>query len=438
MMEPVVVLTVSNAEDQGYGSLRWALEKVDECGCSKIKIDPSVKRIQLKTPLPPIANDLEIDGCGLVIDGANTCQMMQVTRGRVRISDLTLTNGFVRGSDGSNGAGGSAGMGGALFILSGEITLENIHFISNTAMGGRGGVLIPPMSNQERLDLDSPVDTELPIMNHAEDQRLATSARGTSRGSISSLTGFAGQFLRVFRIFNKKPPHVSRGSASGIHGQCESGIGSIVFAGGGGFGGFGNAGNGGNGGNGGLQGGHGGNGGNGGNGGVGYFFSPSLSSSSVDVGAIAFSGGGGFGGFANGANGGNGGIGGFGGGGGAGGHAGWLGEAGSPGAGGFAASDGNQTCGGSGAGLGGAVFIKNGSLSLLNCEFSLNKAIGGMGVLTGEGKGGAVFIFHDSNSVDVDPVTFRQKDCSWKNNFASGLSDSQQVDHDLCIQRGSI
>ena len=136
MMEPVVVLTVSNAEDQGYGSLRWALEKVDECGCSKIKIDPSVKRIQLKTPLPPIANDLEIEGCGLVIDGANTCQMMQVTRGRVLISDLTLTNGFVRGSDGSNGAGGSAGMGGALFILSGEITLENIHFISNTAMEG--------------------------------------------------------------------------------------------------------------------------------------------------------------------------------------------------------------------------------------------------------------------------------------------------------------
>ncbi len=90
MMEPVVVLTVSNAEDQGYGSLRWALEKVDECGCSKIKIDPSVKRIQLKTPLPPIANDLEIEGCGLVIDGANTCQMMQVTRGRVLISDLTI------------------------------------------------------------------------------------------------------------------------------------------------------------------------------------------------------------------------------------------------------------------------------------------------------------------------------------------------------------
>ena len=192
------------------------------------------------------------------------------------------------------------------------------------------------------------------------------------------------------------------------------------------------------GGGGGWQGGHGGCGGNGGNGGVGYFFSPSLSSRSVDVGAIAFSGGGGFGGFANGANGGNGGIGGFGGGGGAGGHAGWLGEAGSPGAGGFAASDGNQMCGGSGAGLGGAVFIKNGSLSLLNCEFSLNKAIGGMGFLTGEGRGGAVFIFHDSNSVDVEPVTFRQKDCSWKNNFASGLSDSQQVDHDLCIQRGSI
>lgn len=355
--------------------MRWALEKVDVSDCSKIKIDPSVIRIQLDYSLPSIACDLEIEGCGVVIDGANRCQIMQVTLGRVFVSNLTFTNGFARGSDGSEGAGGSAGMGGALFILGGEITLENIHFISNTAMGGMGGALIAPELKEESFQCDSRIETELPKSHRSENQLPGASALATSRGSISSLSSFAGKFVRILRIFNNKP-HFSRGSASGIHGQCESGIGSIVFAGGGGLGGFGNAGNGG------LEGGH---GGNGGNGGVGYFFSPAVPSTSLDIAAIAFSGGGGFGGFANGANGGNGGIGGFGGG--AGGHAGWLGGAGSPGCGGFAASDGNQTYGGSGAGFGGAVFVKNGSLSLLNCEFSLNKAIGGMGVLSGEGRG---------------------------------------------------
>ena len=429
------VLIVSNSANQGYGSLRWALEKVGVSDCSKIKIDPSVIRIQLDYSLPSVACDLEIEGCGVVIDGANRCQIMQVTCGRVFFSNLTFTNGFARGSDGSEGAGGSAGMGGALFILGGEITLENIHFISNTAMGGMGGALIAPELKEESFKSDYRMETESPKSHRFENQIPGASALATSRGSISSLSSFAGKFVRILRIFNNKP-HVSRGSASGIHGQCESGIGSIVFAGGGGFGGFGNAGNGGNGGNGGLEGGHGGNGGNGGNGGVGYFFSPAVPSTSLDIAAIAFSGGGGFGGFANGANGGNGGIGGFGGGGGAGGHAGWLGGAGSPGCGGFAASDGNQTYGGSGAGFGGAVFVKNGSLSLLNCEFSLNKAIGGMGVLSGEGRGGAVFIFHDPDPKleSEEMAAFSQKDCVWMNNFASGQFDSHLVNHDLCIK----
>ena len=125
----------------------------------------------------------------------------------------------------------------------------------------------------------------------------------------------------------------------------------------------------------------GGNGGNGGNGGVGYFFSPTMTSSLVDLGAIAFSGGGGFGG-----------------GGGAGGHGGWQGEKGSPGKGGFAGADGDQNHGGSGAGLGGAIFVKKGSLSLHHCEFRLNKAVGGKGYLSGEGWGGVVFVMNDQEA----------------------------------------
>ena len=153
----------------------------------------------------------------------------------------------------------------------------------------------------------------------------------------------------------------------------------------------------------------------------------------VDVGTIAFSGGGGFGGFANGANGGNGGIGGFGGGGGAGGHGGWQGEEGSPGEGGFAGADGDQNQGGSGAGLGGAIFVKKGSLSLHHCEFRLNKAIGGKGHLSGEGWGGAVFVMNeqDPETTNEKVAHIDQEDCTWIDNFASGFVDSGNDKHDL-------
>ena len=74
------------------------------------------------------------------------------------------------------------------------------------------------------------------------------------------------------------------------------------------------------------------------------------------------------------------------------------GSDGHDGAGGFAGADGDQNYGGSGAGLGGAIFVKNGSLSLQRCEFRLNKAIGGKGYLSGEGWGGAVFVMNEQET----------------------------------------
>ena len=88
MVNFLKTLIVSNSANQGYGSLRWALEKVEMSDCSKIRIDPSVVRIQLDYSLPSIACDLEIEGCGVVIDGANRCQIMQVKSGRVIVSNF--------------------------------------------------------------------------------------------------------------------------------------------------------------------------------------------------------------------------------------------------------------------------------------------------------------------------------------------------------------
>ena len=128
-------------------------------------------------------------------------------------------------------------------------------------------------------------------------------------------------------------------------------------------------------------------------------------------------------------------LGGFGGGGGAGGRGGLLGVAGVPGSGGFAGADGSDRFGGSGAGLGGAIFLKSGHLHLDRCRFHLNRAIGGLGVLPGQGKGGAVFVLNRySDGQDVSCCSeIEASDCSWVDNFASSAAGLRLDNHHCCI-----
>ncbi|MHC5734561.1 hypothetical protein [Nostoc sp.] len=130
------------------------------------------------------------------------------------------------------------------------------------------------------------------------------------------------------------------GGASGLNGTGDDG-GNGDFGGGGGDGGYGS-----DGGGGGIIGGIGGNGGYGGGGGSG--------------GSSYYGGGAG-------------GAGGFGGG---------AGDAG-----GFSGSFRN---GGGGAGLGGAIFVRSGSLTLNNTSFTDNTATGGRGFQSGQGLGGGI------------------------------------------------
>lgn len=105
------------------------------------------------------------------------------------------------------------------------------------------------------------------------------------------------------------------------------------------------------------------------------------------------SGGGGGGGGTN--VGGDGGLGGFGGGGAGGGDS--VADPGTGGTGGFVGGNGSSGgagggAGGGGAGLGGAIFIRSGSLTLRSSTFNNNSAIGGTGANSGQGKGGAIFV----------------------------------------------
>jgi Ca2+-binding RTX toxin-like protein len=131
-------------------------------------------------------------------------------------------------------------------------------------------------------------------------------------------------------------------------------------------------------------------GGNGGNGGFGGGFSSGGNGGNGGFGGGGGNGGNGgsFGSVGFGSNGGNGGNGGFGGGGGFGSNGGLgtisSGNGGNGGNGGFGGS-------GGGAGMGGAVFVRSGSLDLLNVDFAGNTATGGSGSEAGQGLGGAIF-----------------------------------------------
>jgi hypothetical protein len=211
-------------------------------------------------------------------------------------------------------------------------------------------------------------------------------------------------------------------SALGGAGGAVSGTGSRSGGGGGGVGGDGLAattGDGGNGGSGGPFGGQpgagavggtpGGNGGEGAGGGGG----------SSTGGSVAGSGGFGGGGGASGpGSGGNGGFGGGGGGRGSGGAFG--GDGGNNGDGG----------GGGGAGLGGAIFARAGTLTLRDTTFIQNTATGGAGGggfaagVTGQGKGGALFIGADATATSRGNPSFT-------GNLASNASSSATDNADL-------
>jgi CSLREA domain-containing protein len=336
-----------------------------------------------------IANNLEISGPGataLTISGNDASRVFFVNPGApgatsgppatglsVVISNLSVANGQAKGGNGgaadiAGGSGGAAGMGGALFVNNGSVTISGVAFSGNRAQGGNAS------------------------------------------GGGGSFYGAAG--------------------GGGVGGNGAGG----VFKGGAGGGGGALGGNGGAGGADGTllpQGSPGGNGGpggegaGGGGGGIGDDCPEDDNSACIGPGADGGAGGdGGFGGGAGGggasgaddsgsALGGDGGDGGFGGGGGGGGGSqgafdgGARGVGGSFGGAGVAGDFLEGGAGGGGAGLGGAIFIRAGSLALADSSFTNNAASGGTGANDGQGKGGAIFVLSPATVTTLsDCITF--------------------------------
>lgn len=392
--------------------------------------------ITLTDALPVIEEDqaLTLDGDGFALDGDNAQRILFVKSGNITIDNVGFHNGTAQGT--SPGGGGGAGMGGALFIYGGSVTIQDSEFINNRAIGGDGG-----MGGQGGgLGLYGAPGTP-----GTPGEPGTTGVNGSS--GIYGGDGYAG-----YRGGDSPSPGGEggwggSGGAGGAGGQGGSGgtggNGYAVFyyhygyygelyhysyggyagnGGDGGRGGDGSAGGLGGFGGGGGEGGAGGLGGYGGDFGVGNAFGYlnfGLRGYGGDGGEGGQGGGGGFGGgggsggaagwvnslYSNYENklGGAGGLGGFGGGGGGNGPQNGSADLGTPSSlGGFGAGNGSGIYGGGGAGMGGAIFIRSGALTLVNSDFTGNSAVGGVSPRNpqgvGMGYGGAIFALHTTSN----------------------------------------
>ncbi|MDR6538900.1 autotransporter-associated beta strand repeat-containing protein, partial [Variovorax soli] len=96
--------------------------------------------ITLSSDLAPITQSIDIRGSGHVLSGNDAYRGFFVQQGTVEISDLDIAHATAQGGSGGGNGGGGMGAGGGLFVNSGAaVTLSNVRFDGNRAIGGSGG-----------------------------------------------------------------------------------------------------------------------------------------------------------------------------------------------------------------------------------------------------------------------------------------------------------
>jgi len=357
--------------------------------------------------LPAISSSLTIDGNGATIARDSTAAKFRLLfvganplntltggytspgAGQLTLRDVTLSDGWAQGGD-SDGGGGGAGMGGAIFSQ-GVVTIIDSTLTANKADGGSS--------------LDGSAGPG--------GGGIGTNSSGDAGGGFGSGTfgGASGGTGGVDKGGGGGGGFVSteNGVPASENGEPVGGAGGGPATGTGGEGGIpgGTPGQGGDGSGGGgtsfgVQsndtGGAFGQGGQGtGAGGAGGGVGGGGGSGTDNGGGGGFGGGGGLGG-GGGNPGAGGGMGGFGGGGGAG--------VNLPGDSGFGGGGSTTTVGGGGAGMGGAIFNMQGTLTITNSTLAGNSAAGGGGTVADPGKGFGGAVFNLSGSFTAVDSTF--------------------------------
>ena len=359
ILEPVnAAWVVNNLAADGPGSLAEVLALAGAVpGLNGIQFqvqpDPTAEPgapsvLTLGADLPPITGQVCILGPlqpPLVLDGASRQRPFFVNGGTLILDNFTVAHGLGKGGDGLGGGGGAAGMGGGLFINAGTVSLTRMTFQGNRAVGGSGGL---GGDGQNGGGGGFGGDSPAPLGDGAAGGWLGGTfgvgyldpAENEGRGGGNAVGDGAGG-----------------GAARGgtLATPLEAWVDSLpggegTFGGGGGF----SVGPDGGGGDGGYPG-----GGGGGSGGQVTFedgTQVNFPGASISLGGIF----GGDGGKGNGTS--------------------------TPGR------------GGGGAGMGGAIFLRKGTLALFDCTFVDNHAVPGEGdpATPALGKGGALFIYAHS------------------------------------------
>ncbi|MBN8704256.1 MAG: T9SS type A sorting domain-containing protein [Bacteroidetes bacterium] len=132
--------TVGTTNDAGAESLREAIIASEaSAGLDFIDLTGITDTIKLVTALPTITQDLVITGPGknlLAISGENMVRPFFITGGTVEITDLSIVKGWAKGNNGSYDKGAGAGMGGAIYLNAGTLTVAHVAFTGNKASGG--------------------------------------------------------------------------------------------------------------------------------------------------------------------------------------------------------------------------------------------------------------------------------------------------------------
>ena len=128
------------------GDLRFAILNANANDTIVFNCGTPVCTITLAGPLPPIAQNLTIDGYPfghVIVDGASTYRALWVDSGSVLLANLQIQNAMAQGGSGGagNGGGGGAGVGAGLFInqAGAVVSVVNDYFLNCGAVGGSGG-----------------------------------------------------------------------------------------------------------------------------------------------------------------------------------------------------------------------------------------------------------------------------------------------------------
>ena len=345
--------------------------------------------MQLNHALPALRGKLTLDGQGHKINGRQQYRIFSIAEGQIHIKNLDIVDGKAQGQAGTHyhfggGGGGAAGLGGGLFIRTGQVYLEHVHFIGNQAIGGAGGDYVP-----EEGDGSGGAGAAFYFAPTLEASLATASSLNTAKQKIPQTDSKTAMTAVTPDLFDHSPYQLANQTNVVITPEPEikhiaqaghTDMTTVIYRQGGiadNSGGIGYNGDfgsgGGGGGNGVIDGGFGGNGGfggGGGGGGYGFGFAQTDYGSSLNQNDLLD-------------HGDNRGERGF--------------AAGFGGKGGFA-DDSGGGAGGGGAGLGGAIFIQNGELKLEKVKFSYNLASGGVSGAgahkgsIGSGRAGALFI----------------------------------------------